>query len=67
MTDPRCWLCGVEPDDVIEDHRLGQAEPQQTPVWPTGGDHTHALTPPTPQQLVADGHATYRRIMEDAT
>lgn len=65
MNALRCWQCGVEPDDVIEDQQLGEPNPRQIPVWPAG-DHPHAVHPPTPQQLAADGHAALRRIVEDA-
>ncbi|MEV2239503.1 hypothetical protein [Micromonospora sp. NPDC049891] len=63
MTDVRCWWCGVEPDTVIEDWRLNQPHPDLIYNWPAG-DHQHAVTPPSPQQLEADGHDTLRRIME---
>ncbi|MFF0822384.1 hypothetical protein ACFYUR_18640 [Micromonospora haikouensis] len=63
MTEVRCWQCGVEPDDVIEDWQLCKPEPTLIYNWPAG-DHTHAATPPTPEQLDADSHTTWRRIME---
>ncbi|MFI2663258.1 hypothetical protein [Micromonospora carbonacea] len=64
MTDLRCWQCGIEPADTIEDQQLSQPNPTVHPVWPTGGDHQHAANPPTPEQLTADSHTTWRRIME---
>lgn len=61
----RCWQCGVEPLDVIEVTTLSQAKPEYVPGrWPPG-DHPHALRPPTPQELVDDGHQRLRRILED--
>ncbi|MEV5819281.1 hypothetical protein AB0L22_08910 [Micromonospora haikouensis] len=63
MTTIRCWQCGVEPDDVIEDWPLCKPGPIKIYNWPSG-DHTHAATPPTPEQLAADSHTTWRRIME---
>lgn len=66
MTDLRCWLCGTQPEQVIEDQRLGDPTSRRIPIWPASGYHQHAANPPTPQQLEDDGHATYRRIMEGA-
>lgn len=58
----RCWQCGVEPLDVIEDRRLGQAEPTYIPGrWPAA-DHTHEVAPPTPEELVERGQASLDRI-----
>ncbi|MER7331694.1 MULTISPECIES: hypothetical protein [unclassified Micromonospora] len=33
--------------------------------WPPA-DHEHAATPPTPEELVDQGHRILRRILEDA-
>lgn len=65
MSGLRCWQCGVEPEGVAEVTTLGQAEPQYVPThWPAS-DHAHALRPPTPEELVEDGHRSLRRILED--
>ena len=64
MTGLRCWQCGAEPLEVLEVSRLGRAQPEYLPGrWPPG-DHTHAVDKPTPEQLVAEGHAILRRILE---
>lgn len=61
----RCWWCGAEPVDVLELHAFGSDTTIRRPTW-TPGDHRHALIPPTPEELVADGHRVLRRILEDA-
>lgn len=58
---PRCWWCGVEPTDTHEIYSPNGNYHIHT--WPPA-DHQHSVTPPTTDQLVADGHATLRRIME---
>jgi len=58
----RCWWCGVEPDDVLEDTRLGDAERRYLPVWPSG-DHDHAERPPTPGEMLEAGARRFDRIM----
>ncbi|WP_328344834.1 hypothetical protein [Micromonospora sp. NBC_00421] len=65
MTDLRCWQCGVKPTETAELCTPEAAEPIAVLAteWPPG-DHPHAVTPPTPDQLTAAGHTTYRRIME---
>jgi hypothetical protein len=67
MTDPavmRCWQCGVEPDEVLEVTRMGDAEPSFLPGrWPPG-DHPHAERPPTPAELSAAGDAVMARMLE---
>lgn len=63
MTEMRCWWCGIEPADVIEYQQLCQPEPQLIPVWPAG-DHTHAVNPPSSEQLTAAGHHALSRVRE---
>lgn len=63
---PACWWCGVEPTDTVTIHTFGDTTVRVVPTgWPPA-DHRHALTPPTPEELVADGHRILRRILEDA-
>lgn len=57
----RCWYCGVEPDEVFDDSRLGSAESRYI-SWPAG-DHPHAEAPPSPGQLAQAGHEALMRIM----
>lgn len=58
----RCWLCGVEPDDV---HTLSSFDGpvRQILVWPAG-DHAHALHPPSPPQLEQADHEALMQIMD---
>lgn len=61
-----CWWCGAEPAEVIELQAFGTGALLRRAVgWPPA-DHRHAVTPPTPEELVADGHRILRRILEDA-
>lgn len=65
MTEVCCWWCGVQPDRLVDVTGLGDPAPSYMPIWP-GGDHEHAVDPPTPGQLVDDGHRILRRILEDS-
>jgi hypothetical protein len=62
-----CWWCGIEPE-LVEITDLSSAEPRYVPgCWPTpGGDHAHAVDPPTPGQLEQAGHEALMRIMRVA-
>ena len=63
----RCWLCGVEPDGIVETTRLGDAQPTYMPGrWPPG-DHEHAVQAPTPGQLEQAGHEALMRIRQQAS
>lgn len=62
VTDLRCWQCHVEPTDVAEVRTLAGVV-QVIPLWPAG-DHDHALTPPTPGDLLAAGARAADRVME---
>lgn len=64
MADLRCWQCGVEPLDVIESRRLNGTVDVLPGQWPPG-DHQHAVEPPTPGQLLAEGAAITDRIMKE--
>lgn len=59
----RCWICGVESDEVADVSSLdGRVE--YLPVrWPAG-DHEHEATPPTPAELSARGDAAMRRLLD---
>jgi len=62
-----CWQCGVEPEAVEELTTAASATPiQLIPVWGPGGDHLHAVTPPTPQDLAEAGHHRLMRIRDQA-
>lgn len=63
MTDLGCWQCGVEPVDTYDVRTMAGVE-RVIPRWPDSGDHPHALTPPTPDDLVAAGYAALNRITE---
>jgi hypothetical protein len=63
VTGLRCWQCGIEPADTIEASTLC-GDNRIIPRWPIGGDHPHALTPPTPDDLVVAGHAALKRVTE---
>lgn len=65
MTELRCWQCGTEPLEVHDVSGLGDMPGSRLLPgrWPPG-DHTHAVDKPTPEQLVAEGHAILRRILE---
>lgn len=65
--DLHCWQCGAEPTDTVEMRALGDDTPVRIipTAWPPA-DHPHTLTPPTPEELVADGHRILRRILEEA-
>ncbi len=57
----RCWWCGVEPDDVETYDVVTGGSPQPVRTiehgrWP-GGDHTHAATPPTADELADQAYA----------
>lgn len=63
MTELTCWQCGVEPLYVVEVTTYGDPEPvYMIGRWPPG-DHAHAVSPPTPQELVDEGYRTLLRIM----
>jgi hypothetical protein len=62
MEDVRCWWCGVKPIVVFEEQRLCQAEPSYRYNWPNS-DHDHAVKPPTPGQLLAEGGRAYDRLI----
>jgi hypothetical protein len=60
----RCWLCGVEPEGIVETTGLGDAKRSFVPGhWPPG-DHEHAERPPTPAQLEQAGHEALMRIRQ---
>lgn len=63
MTELRCWQCGAEPLEVHNVQTLSDPGPVLIPGrWPAG-DHEHAVDPPTPGQLVAEGHRILLRIL----
>jgi hypothetical protein len=66
VDDLRCWLCGVEPERLIDVTTLGSPEPQYLPQWPRGDDHQHAATAPTPGELEQAGHDALMRIYSAA-
>jgi hypothetical protein len=52
----RCWICGVEPDEVYDIHVMESAQAvRQVPKWPAG-DHRHSETPPSPEDLLAEAN-----------
>lgn len=60
-----CYHCGAVPE-ILDATSIGDAEPAYVAGrWPSApADHEHAARPPTPEELLAAGHAVYRRIME---
>jgi hypothetical protein len=56
--DPRCWFCGVEPDDSYEIMTLESADPVRViHRWPPATDHVHEEHKPTPEVLLDRGAA----------
>ncbi len=63
----RCWWCGAEAD-MYEVTRFCDPEPVYVPGdWdrPSLDGHEHAITPPTPGQLAAQGDAAIARLRKD--
>lgn len=62
----RCWLCGAEPE-MVNIQTLSEAQPRYIPgQWPAAEDgHTHAVRPPTPDQLEHAGHQALMRIRNE--
>jgi hypothetical protein len=61
-----CWRCGVEPVDTAEIHS-GSGLVRTLPAeWPPG-DHAHAVSPPTPDQLANEGRRILDRITQEWT
>jgi len=59
----RCWLCGVEPLDVVDVSTLGDPRPGFVAArWPAG-DHPHVVDAPTPEALLLAGTAAYARVI----
>ena len=58
----RCWQCGVEPEMVDVRTPLDPGPVLIPGRWPDG-DHQHAERPPSPTELVAEGHRILHRIL----
>jgi hypothetical protein len=61
VTSIRCWLCGIEPRDMITFSNWNGCRWSE-PDWPYSEDHEHAERPPTPAELVAAGQRILDRI-----
>jgi len=61
--DLRCWLCGVEPDEIVTITLPGQVRPlAQEPVrWPLG-DHEHSLVPSSNADVLKAGDTAFRQV-----
>lgn len=59
----RCWLCGVEPVEIVTINLPGTFRPMaQEPVhWPSG-DHEHSLAPPSYSAWLAAPEEVRSRI-----
>lgn len=59
----RCWQCGVEPYEVYETTTFSDPQPTYAAGrWPPG-DHEHAVTPPSPSELLERGDRAAARIL----
>lgn len=64
----RCWYCGMAPVVMGYVHSFEQEAPVAVVLnWdgPAAADHEHALTPPTPQQLIDAGYRSWTAIVGD--
>jgi hypothetical protein len=63
MSDYRCYICGAERQRV-DVTQFDNPESQYMPgLWPPG-DHTHAVAPPTPSELLAGADEALAAIIE---